>query len=337
MEGVAVRQCRDAFKARRMGCSTEDRRYLRLDFSGAEGSQADMIERSMALEIREDRPQRMAATEFVRAIREDEQHTRSHEPSSEEQDNVKARAIGPLEVVDDRNDGALRGGSRKQVTDPEEGGGSTGGRRPDVVPHGGRMHAAQRPADCGGLGFDVRAQIPDSIEQLDQWQVSEASADVDAAPAEPGGHLLGWRVVVKGSLELHEQAALTDPSFTRDKNDAAWRFTSPSDGVAEAPELITPSDQSRAGASGHARHGAPVGPPVSTPLITIPTDSTTGYPINAAEAQRPRDLPGRWLQSGGRDQRCPAARPGHWDLVGPATPELVSRPRARGIRAGRAW
>ena len=172
-----------------------------------------MIERRVPFQVGQDRFERVASIELVGSKGEDEQHAGPDQSSSEERDHIQGRPVGPVQVVDDRDDVALRRGCSEQIADAQEGGSSTRGWGGDVVRLVGDGGATEGAAKAGGFGFDGGAQVAGSIQQLDDREVGQASTHVDAGATQDHHGPAGRRFIVDRSHEFSHQSTLADPGL----------------------------------------------------------------------------------------------------------------------------
>ena len=115
MEGVAVGQRDDARRRCRIGPVAEDPGDLAPDIGLLERGQADVIDGPGALELGEDRCQRVSAMQLVRAECEQQDRAGAREAAGEEGDDVECRSVGPVEVVDGQDEIRRRRGADHEV------------------------------------------------------------------------------------------------------------------------------------------------------------------------------------------------------------------------------
>ena len=109
VEGVPLAAPVDAPDELRLGPVRKDALELLGQLVGREPRQLEEARVGVARELSEQRAERMAAVQLVRAVGADDQDPLAADCSCEEPDEVARRAVRPVQVLDDEEDGARLG------------------------------------------------------------------------------------------------------------------------------------------------------------------------------------------------------------------------------------
>ena len=180
MERVPVRERHDTRGIGGVDRHAGDRGNLGHDGGVVQRDEPDVVQGRVPLEPGQDRREGVAAMQLVGAEGEHQGDAGSRQAASEEGDHIERRAIGPVEVVDDGDDVGIRGDPGEQVAQPPELRRAT---RYGVSNRGVRQ-AAEQVVDARGLGADVAALVCETAQPLEDREVGERLADLEAAAME---------------------------------------------------------------------------------------------------------------------------------------------------------
>ena len=168
--------------------------------------------RVAALELGQQRLQRVAAVQVIGAVRDDEQHPGRADIAGQERDQVPGRAVGPVQVLHHDRSRCHLAQTHEEVEHPLEqqaararlGAGHSGQQRSQIIDPRARQ-----------LRHDLPAQLPVKVpEDLDQRRVGQRPrGDVDA-PA--GGRRPPFPV--RPLAELLHQTRLADAGVAGDNH-----------------------------------------------------------------------------------------------------------------------
>ena len=145
VQGVALAARIHALHELRVGAVREDSLELLLELLRREARQLDQAHVRVTGELRQQRPQRMAAMELVRAVRADHQQALAAHRARQEADERAGGAVSPVEVLDHEH-------HRRVLREPVEQGRAaprtraTGWRHPELL----RLpEAGEDRVECG--------------------------------------------------------------------------------------------------------------------------------------------------------------------------------------------
>ena len=234
----------------------------RLDVGGQQPAQLDAPRLGRALQDGQQRAQGMTPVQLVGAVAERDQHALVGEVAPEEGEEVAGRAVGPVDVLDDQDDGrvAAEAVDRRQqrLEEPRLGLAVglvallvAGGRSVGVV--GGVVQARQQRRQLvarGGRQLQQRGVAgPDQRPQrADQRRVRQlAVAQLDALAAEHPR-----AVVARVARQLAEQPRLPDARLAGHERQRRAAGIGVAHGLHERRELVVAADQAAAdGGGGH--------------------------------------------------------------------------------------
>ncbi len=216
-----------------------------------EGRELHVLDARVAQQLREHRAQGVAAVQVVRAVARDDEDVLRAQTGDDEAQDVAARRVRPVQVLDDEHERRLgrpgrrdRGGDALEELEALALALLVVGRGAGVEQARERGTGRDRLVDGGVLGAQGR-------ERLGEGEVGEADlAEVDAvAPhhrrARPGREL----------RRAGEQARLAHPRVRADEHDARLAAARALDRRGEHVELGRAGHEGRArGGSGHGSH-----------------------------------------------------------------------------------
>jgi hypothetical protein len=257
----------------------------------AEGGEVDALQVGDADQLGQQRPQRVAAVELVRAVAGDQGDPAAAQGPDEEGQQVAGGPVGPVEVLDDQQQRGQLGQAGQQGQHPVEqldplepvpgrrgrpGVGGGLGQQPAEAGHG-RGQGGGHPG-LAGAGAEV-------AEGVDEGHVREADvaglhAAADQHP-DPGGLGPGGQLV--------EQAGLADAGVAGDQPDRRAAALGPLQQPEQAVELLGTADEAGGGRRGHAgKYGVGPDSGASGPshLRTRPPSSTNGTSARSPRSAR---------------------------------------------------
>ena len=222
--------------------------------SRVNGSSAMRRAALAALELGDDRPQRMAAVQLVAAVGADHEDVLAAQRAGEEDEEVARRAVGPVEVLDDEDGGVVAAEAVEQgeqrLEEPRLRGdlADVGGRRLRAAELGQELGevvaAGAEGVEDGVAGAHERAQRGDDrrVGQL-------AGAELDALAEEDA------RAAVRGARrELVDEAGLAHARLAGDEGEVGDPAPRLLQQVRQLGELRLTADEPVAGhACGHMR------------------------------------------------------------------------------------
>ena len=106
-ERVALAAGVEAVDEAVVGCLAEDVLQRRGQLVAAQRLERDAVDLGIALDLGQQRAQRMAAVELVDAVGQDDEHPLAAERAGEERDEGAGRGVGPVEVLEHEDDRRL--------------------------------------------------------------------------------------------------------------------------------------------------------------------------------------------------------------------------------------
>ena len=268
-ECVATAPGMDRLDERHVQVVAGDRAELLARLAPVERHEREPFHATGPLELGQERQQRMAAVELVRAVREQEHHRDIAQVPDEEPEQVPGRAVGPMQVLDDEHDRRPR---RQALEDAEEqleqaalaravaegtGRAPAGsGHRPEVGDQPGQLGATLAEDDVEL--FRVGSADEPAQGFGDRGVRHRALAEVDAAADQHDG-ALGLR----DRGDLGDDPRLADTSLTGQQRRAAVSLVGRLQGRAQSADLAGSADEDwagdadRHGVDYHAGHGVP--------------------------------------------------------------------------------
>lgn len=176
-EGVAVGAFEDGVDEALVGLGGEDPGELAAYLRPVEAGQLDPLDGTEAVQFGEEGPQRVAAVDVVRTVGGDDDETPAVQGAEEVGEEVPGGGVGPVQVLQDEHDGAVRGEPLqhpgRQLEQP--GGALLVVRAAGVSPSSGRIRASSscwphgrggqlvgepHGADCAGRSRRGRRAAP---------------------------------------------------------------------------------------------------------------------------------------------------------------------------------
>ena len=219
-ERVALAAHPEPFHEGSVGRSAEDVRELLPQLFPGERQQLDAPRRRVALQLGEQRPQRVAAMQLVGPVGGHHQQALRGEAAGEERQERARGAIGPVDVLDREDQGLLateRVEQRQQRLEQPAlsgvvalgalrrlgfGRGKPGDQRPELAPHG--------LGESGRYGVLLPCQWAESRYKRCVREL--AFAELDAVSAD---HTRGRVTIARAQLKLNEKPGLAYARFTR--------------------------------------------------------------------------------------------------------------------------
>ncbi len=277
-EGVAARPGVDRFDEVGVEVAARDRPELLRRLAPVERDDLQALDAARAIELGEERQERVAPVELVGPVGQHERHADVAQVPDEEADQVACRPVGPVEVLDDEDHRRHR---RESVEDGRAAA-RTGGpapsssSRPDRVLVRGRAEVGDEAGEVGaavaddGLELLGREATDQSAKRLDDGGVGQrAVTEDDAAAAEDHRP-----VAVREVGELADEPGLADAGLARDHDRAAPPLAGAPQRGSESLELDGPSDEDRAGDAG--RHALDYHAPQRPWTAVVPVVAATG-------------------------------------------------------------
>ena len=161
----------------------EDRGDLRDQLVAAEAREAEAVDAGRALELGQQRPQRMAAVQLVRAVGDDERERLVARAAHEEGEEVARRLVGPVQVLEHEHDGldaAQALDQREQRLEHARLVGAvafgSGARRAELRHQLGERRARGRRERLGEIGAALDKLAGDRPQRVDQRRVRDRRA-----------------------------------------------------------------------------------------------------------------------------------------------------------------
>ena len=294
----------------------------------AEPGQLQALDPAAAVQLGQERPQRVAAVQLVAAVGHHQQQPAAAQVADEEGEQVAGGAVGPVQVLHHQDGRALGAQAlqqpQQQLEQPPllrprarvaaEGGPVPGaGRRPQLGQQPGQLGPGPPRDHPGQLGLVQVAHEP--AQGLDQrGERHPLAAQLDAAAVEhgrPGGPGRGHH--------LADQPGLADPGLAAHQHRRRGAAGGPLAGRGQPGQLLGPADEGRAGE--RRRHAHEYGParPGSERAggaagSSLPVAGDHGHGVLLAAPA-------------GRADRAAAAG---WPPAGPAGPRAGGGRRGRG-------
>lgn len=215
-EGVALGALVDPVDGVLFRSAAFDPGDLGADLLAVEAGQLDAPDRTHPVDLGEEGPQRVAAVDVVRAVRRHQEDVGVVQCSQEVGEQFAGGAVGPVEVLDDEDEGAV-GGEPLQ----EAGGQLEEAGAPGLLVMGLSRGLPQFGQDAGEFALLARdgggqlvAQMPvEGVQDRgERGEGQSFGADLDAAAERHEG-----APGARGLAELLDEAGLSDPCLTSDQ------------------------------------------------------------------------------------------------------------------------
>ena len=212
---------------------------------GRQGRQGQLVQPAAAAQVVPQAAQPVLARQAVRAVRGDGQHRQPLERLGQPRQQLQARVVRPLQVVQHQQHEPVAGQVRERVAHRlEERRRVGGGGRAAQLGEDRRQLRAQPPAPVQGIGALAQARA----ERRHDGAEGGRRLAARAAPEDDDGRARG---------ELLEQARLADPRLAGHEHERAAARAGAREGVLEVLSLGLAADER--GARRH--HSASLGPP----------------------------------------------------------------------------
>ncbi len=250
-ERVAAGALEEGVGDRARGVRAEDPEQLGAQLEPRERLDLEAPDPLEALHVGEERPQRVAAVQLVRAVGRDQHEPLAPRGAQQEREEVAGRAVGPVEVLDDEHERRLVGHAPEQRQQHLEQA-RLGELR--VAGGGGHPGLGQQPGQLGAtlagqLDHRLRAQLalqlPQRADDRGVGQLALAQLDAVAGQDARPGRASALRV-------LGRQAALADARLARHQQGARLFRGRARQGMVEGGQLLGSADESRARYPPHA-------------------------------------------------------------------------------------
>ncbi len=238
----------------------------------AEAGQLEALDPAAAVQLGQERPQRVAAVQLVAAVGHHQQQPAPAQVADEEGEQVAGGAVGPVQVLHDQDGRALGAEAlqqpQQQLEQPPllrpgagvaaEAGpvpGAGPGRRSQLGQQAGQLHPGLPGDHPGQLGLvQVAHERPQGLDQRGERHPLaaqlHAAAVQDGRPGGPGG-----------GHHLADQPGLADPGLAAHHHRRRGAAGGPFAGRGQPGQLLGPADEGRAGERRrHAHEYGPGGP-----------------------------------------------------------------------------
>jgi len=239
----------------------EDVGELLRELRAGEGPQLDPAGARVALQLGQQRSQRVAAVQLVRAVGGDDQHALVAQGGGEVGEERARGAVRPVEVLDNQQQAGRGGEAVQQVEEGLEQPGARGRGLVRRLPgrRGAREAGEEGPQGLAGRQgevFEHRVAAPGERAQgADQRGEGElALTEVDAVATDHAHPVRAGE-----ALELGDQPGLADPRLAGHEGQRGGSAARGGEGAAELGELRVPAYEPRAGDP--CRHRGSIPPP----------------------------------------------------------------------------
>ena len=227
----------------------EDRRDLRHHLVAAEALQAEPVHAGRALELREQRPQRMAPVQLVGAVGDHERQRLRARVAHEEGEEVARGLVGPVQVLEHEHDGP---DAAEPLDQGEQGleharlvaavavGRGDRARRARELGHQLRERGARGLREAvRDVGAALGQLARDRAQRVDQRGVGDrGAAQLEAVADEHAGAGGGG-----ARLELGDEPALADPGLPGDEREGGNARRRAAERAVESGELVRAADE----------------------------------------------------------------------------------------------
>ncbi len=216
-EGIALGTLEDPVDGGLFGLAAGDPGELGADLGAGEAGQFHPVDRPRAVDLRQERAQRMAAVDVVGAVGGHQEDVGVVQRPQEVGEQFSGGAVGPVEVLDDQDEAAVRGDPLQEAGGELEEAGAA--HLLVMALAGGLAQFGQNAGEFPFLAGDGGRQIlrqprVEGVQHRGEGGVGQAlGADLDAA-AERDQRPLG----TGGFGELLDQPGLADPGLTADED-----------------------------------------------------------------------------------------------------------------------